>query len=84
MLPFEFRCIQFPVSLFFVMTINKSQGQTFKAVGVDMTDESFTHIKIFFIIKYVTAPTIILGYIYRTLQPSELHVISWNAVCSTI
>jgi len=25
------------------MTINKSQGQTFKVVGVDMTDDSFTH-----------------------------------------
>ena len=43
MLPFEFRCVQFPVSLCFAMTVNKSQGQTFKAVGVDMTDESFTH-----------------------------------------
>jgi len=37
-LPFEFRHVQFPVSLCFAMTINKSQGQTFKAVGVDMTD----------------------------------------------
>ena len=43
MLPFEFRRVQFPVSLCFAMTINKSQEQTFKAVGVDMTDESFTH-----------------------------------------
>ena len=42
-LPFEFRRLQFPVSLCFAMTINKSQGQTFKAVGVDLTDESFTH-----------------------------------------
>ena len=25
------------------MTINKSQGQTFKAIGVDLTNESFTH-----------------------------------------
>ena len=25
------------------MTINKSQVQTFKAVGVDLTNESFTH-----------------------------------------
>ena len=38
MLLFEFRCAQFPVALCFAMTINKSQGQTFKAVGVDMTD----------------------------------------------
>ena len=25
------------------MRINKSLGQTFKAVGIDLTDESFTH-----------------------------------------
>ena len=42
-LPFEFRLVQFPVSLCFAMTIKKSQGQTFKAVGVYMTDENFTH-----------------------------------------
>ena len=42
-LPFEFRRLQFPVALCFAMTINKSQGQTFKAVGVDLTNESFTH-----------------------------------------
>ena len=39
-LPFEFRRLQFPVALCFAMTINKSQGQTFKAVGVDLTNES--------------------------------------------
>ena len=39
-LPFEFRRLQFPAALCFAMTINKSQGQTFKAVGVDLTNES--------------------------------------------
>ena len=42
-MPFEFRQLQFPVALCFAMTINKSQGQTFKAVGIDLTNESFTH-----------------------------------------
>ena len=41
-LSFEFRRLQFPVALCFAMTINKSQGQTFKAL-VDLTNESFTH-----------------------------------------
>ena len=39
-LPFEFRRLQFPVTLCFAMTINKSQGQTFKAVGVDLTNKA--------------------------------------------
>ena len=42
-LPFEFRRLQFPVTLCFAMTTNKSQGQTFKAVGIDLSNESFTH-----------------------------------------
>ena len=42
-MPFEFRHLQFPVALCSAMTINKSQGQTFKAVGIDLTNESFTH-----------------------------------------
>ena len=42
-LPFEFRRLQFSIALCFAMTINKSQDQTFKAVGLDLTDESFTH-----------------------------------------
>ena len=42
-LPFEFRRLLFPIALCFAMTINKSQGQTFKGVGLDLTDESFTH-----------------------------------------
>ena len=56
MLPFEFRCVQFPVSLCFAMTVNKSQGQTFKAVGVDMTDESFTHRMLYVALSRVGSP----------------------------
>jgi len=55
-LPFEFRRVQFPVSLCFAMTINKSQGQTFKAVGVDMTDESFTHRMLYVALSRVGSP----------------------------
>ena len=55
-LPFEFRHVQFPVSLCFAMTINKSQGQTFKAVGVDMTDESFTHGMLYVALSRVGSP----------------------------
>ena len=42
-LPFEFRRLQFPVTLCFAMMTNKSQGQTFKAVGEDLTNENFIH-----------------------------------------
>ncbi|XP_071577583.1 ATP-dependent DNA helicase pif1-like [Temnothorax nylanderi] len=42
-LPFAFKRLQFPVRMCFAMTINKSQGQTFKVVGVDLRNEVFSH-----------------------------------------
>ena len=38
------------------MTINKSQGQTFKAVGVDLTNESFTHGMLYVALSSVGSP----------------------------
>ena len=42
-LPFQFRRVQFPVRPCFAMTINKSQGQTLKEVGIDLSTPSFSH-----------------------------------------
>jgi ATP-dependent DNA helicase PIF1 len=42
-LPFTLRRRQFPVRLAFAMTINKSQGQTFKKVGLYLPHHVFTH-----------------------------------------
>ena len=42
-LPFRFKRVQFPVRLCFSITINKSQGQTFNTVGVDLSEDVFTH-----------------------------------------
>ena len=39
--PFTFKRRQFPVKL--AMTINKSQGQTFEIIGIDLTKEVFNH-----------------------------------------
>ena len=38
------------------MTINKSQGQTSKAVGVDLTNESFTHGTLYVALSRVGSP----------------------------
>jgi PIF1-like helicase/Helicase len=42
-LPFQLCRRQFPVRLAFAMTINKSQGQSLKYVGLDMRSSVFTH-----------------------------------------
>ncbi|XP_067945211.1 ATP-dependent DNA helicase PIF1-like [Watersipora subatra] len=41
--PFQFKRIQFPVRLSFVLTINKSQGQTLKTVGIHLLTPCFSH-----------------------------------------
>ena len=55
------------------MTINKSQGQTFKAVGVDLTDESFTHGKLYVVLSRVGSPdslTLLVGGIAKAVMLS--------------
>jgi ATP-dependent DNA helicase PIF1 len=41
--PYSFKRIQFPVRLAYAMTINKSQGQTLKKVGISLKQEVFSH-----------------------------------------
>jgi len=40
---FTFRRRQFPVKLAFAMTINKSQGQTFDKIAIDLRKDIFSH-----------------------------------------
>ena len=41
--PFNFIKLQFPIKLCFSMTINKSQGQSFKVMVLDLETECFAH-----------------------------------------
>ena len=42
-MPFTFRRLQFPLRLSFAMSINKSQGQSLKVVGLHLVLPCFTH-----------------------------------------
>ena len=53
--PFKFSRRQFPVRLCFAMTINKSQGQSVKYVGLDLRRPVFTHGQFYVGISRVTS-----------------------------
>jgi hypothetical protein len=55
-LPFNFRRLQFPVSLAFAMTINKSQGQTIKVVGLNLIEPCFSHGQLYVACSRVSNP----------------------------
>lgn len=54
-LPFAFRRRQFPVRIAFAMTINKSQGQSVKHVGLDLRTPIFTHGQLYVALSRVTS-----------------------------
>lgn len=52
----EFKRLQFPIKIAFAMTINKSQGQSFNEIGIDIQQEVFTHGQLYVAITRATNP----------------------------
>ena len=61
-LPFEFKRLQFPVKLSFAMTINKSQGQSLKVVGLNLTEPVFSHGQLYVGCSRVSSPENLFFY----------------------
>ena len=55
--PFEWSRRQFPVKVAFAMTINKSQGQTLKNIGIWLQDTCFAHGQLYVCVSRVSCPS---------------------------
>ena len=53
-LPYILTRRQYPIRLCFAMTVNKSQGQSLKTVGVDLRTSTFTHGQLYVALSRVT------------------------------
>lgn len=60
-MPFQLKRVQFPIMPCFAMTINKSQGQTLKCVGLDLESPIFSHGQLYVALS-------------RTSDPDQLYV----------
>ncbi|XP_035833040.1 uncharacterized protein LOC118481843 [Helianthus annuus] len=72
--PFHFKRRQFPVKLCFAMTINKSQGQTFKHVCGYLVKPVFSHGQLYVIASRVTSRSGLRFYV----DNDGSHNIEWD------
>ena len=54
--PLPFQRLHFPIRVCFAMTINKAQGQTLRAAGVDLRQPCFSHGQLYVAFSRVSSP----------------------------
>ena len=82
-IPIKFYRKQFPVTLSFAITINKSQGQTLKKVGVYLKEPVFSHGQLYVALSRVTHPKNLKIYVEET-QEHGMRDVDGNAYIKNI
>ena len=75
--PVGFRRLQFPIRLSFAITINRSQGQTLKIVGADLTIPCFSHGQFYVICSRISDP----NNLYILSKDNKTKNIVYRSVC---
>ena len=70
--PFEWQRRQFPVRVAFATSINKSQGQTFKNVGIWLRGQAFSHGQLYVAYSRVSSPDQLKFAIMQDSNQKEL------------
>ena len=82
--PFDWQRRQFPVRVAFATTINKSQGQTMKNVGVWLRGQVFGHGQLYVACSRVSAPSQLKFAIKRVQGESDDKITAKNIVYKEI
>ena len=77
-LPFRFKRLQFPLKICFSMTINKSQGQTFKSVGLHLLEDCFSHGQLYVAASRVGSPENLFAYLGKQKTKNIVYVEALN------
>ena len=78
--PVLFCCLQFPVHLAYVMTINKSQGETVKHVGLDLMSSIFSYGQHYVALSHCTHPRNIKIKIHHGQEDRKVSNVVWTEV----
>lgn len=71
-LPFKMSRRQFPVRLFFSMTVNKAQGQTLERVGINLASPVFAHGQLYVAFSRATAQSNVTCLVPDSYQQGHL------------
>src|SRR6266702_2513343 len=79
-LPFHLHRRQFPLALSFAITINKSQGQSFSTVGIDLRIPAFAHGQVYVAFSRARSPNDVKCILNEETSPRTKNVVYREAI----